>query len=85
MAVLSAWDVTVTVAEVVLLSDTLLLLVLQLKVPPDGLPVAVRVMEFGPVEPAARRGTFSGPEIATVGLTVTGMSLERKAGKQPQL
>jgi len=54
-APLSACEVTVILAELVLASVTFPLVVLQLKLPPEGLPVAVRVLELGPVEPSPRK------------------------------
>jgi len=64
--VLADCEVTVTVAEVVLLNVTFELVVLQLYVPPAGVPVAVRLMVLGPVEPEVRKATLAGPEMVTV-------------------
>ncbi len=55
--VLAAAAVTVTVADVVFVRLTFELDVVQLYVPPEGVPVAVRLMESVPVELAVRNAT----------------------------
>jgi len=49
---------------------TLELEVVQLYVPPEGVPVAARVVEFGPDEPPVTMGTYADPEMLTVGVVL---------------
>ena len=73
MLVLSVLDVTVTWDVFAFERVTFVLVVVQLKLPPVGfMLVAVRVMLFGPtIAPPFRSGTPAGPEMLTVGITLS--------------